>query len=79
MKKPLFRAAALLAVLFAHPARAQVFARPWMDWRTVRTEHFEVHYPAETAAWTLDVVSRLEAVHDSVRRVVGYAPGGRVR
>jgi hypothetical protein len=79
MKQFAFRAAALLAVLFAHPARAQVFARPWLDWRTVRTEHFEVHYPAETSAWTLDVVSRLEAVHDSVRRVVGYAPERRVR
>ncbi len=72
-------AAALLAVLSARSGHAQVFTRAWLDWRTVRTEHFEVHYPAEMAAWTLDVVSRLEAVHDSVRAVVGYAPGRRVR
>lgn len=79
MRNKLCRAAALLAVLFAGAGHAQVFTRPWLDWRTVRTEHFEVHYPAEMSAWTLDVVSRLEAVHDSVRRVVGYAPDRRVR
>ncbi|MBD0320618.1 MAG: hypothetical protein ICV87_09815, partial [Gemmatimonadetes bacterium] len=79
MRNKLFCAAALLAALFARPGHAQVFTRPWLDWRTVRTEHFEVHYPAEMAAWTLDVVSRLEVVHDSVRRVVGYAPDRRVR
>jgi hypothetical protein len=78
MRKMLF-CAALLAALFARTGHAQVFTRPWLDWRTVTTEHFEVHYPAEMSAWTLDVVSRLEAVHDSVRGVVGYAPGRRVR
>jgi hypothetical protein len=79
MRTKLYRAAAFLAVLFAGTGHAQVFTRPWLDWRTVRTEHFDVHYPAEMSAWTLDVVSRLEAVHDSVRQVVGYAPGRRVR
>ena len=79
MRQILFCAAAILAALFARTGHAQLFTRPWLDWRTVRTEHFEVHYPAEMAAWTLDVVSRLEAVHDSVRAVVGYAPDRRVR
>jgi hypothetical protein len=79
MRNKLSCAAALLAVLLAGAAHAQVFTRPWLDWRTVQTEHFDVHYPAEMSAWTLDVVSRLEAVHDSVRSVVGYAPGRRVR
>jgi Tol biopolymer transport system component len=79
MKTTLTCVAALLWALAARPASAQLFTRPWLEWRTVRTEHFEVHYPAELSAWTLDVVSRLETVHDSVRSLVGYAPGRRVR
>ena len=67
-----------LAALFAGDAGAQVFTRPHLDWRTVTTEHFTVHYPAEMAEWTLDVVQRLEPVHTEVAAVVGYAPRERV-
>ncbi|HEX5726777.1 MAG TPA: hypothetical protein VFX98_14975, partial [Longimicrobiaceae bacterium] len=72
--------ALLLAAALAAPgaAAAQVFTRPFLEWRTVRTEHFEVHFPAAMSAWTLDVVSRLEAVHQEVSALVGYAPGRRV-
>jgi hypothetical protein len=57
---------------------AQVATRPFVDWRTVRTEHFDVHYPAEMEAWTLDVASRLESVREAVTQMVGSAPGRRV-
>jgi Tol biopolymer transport system component len=71
-------AALALACMAGVPARAQVATRPHLDWRTVRTPHFTVHYPAEMAAWTLDLVPRLEAAHDAVAAIVGYAPPGRV-
>jgi hypothetical protein len=65
-----------LALLLPAPLRAQI--RPHLDWRTVRTEHFDVHYPAELAEWTAEFVGRLEAVHAAVSRLVGSAPGERV-
>lgn len=78
MKKPtLFAAALAAAALCARTSEAQVSARPHLEWRTVRTEHFEVHYPAELAEWTLDVATRLEAVHAEVEALVGYAPPKR--
>ncbi|HEX6748465.1 MAG TPA: hypothetical protein VF092_14300 [Longimicrobium sp.] len=72
----LLAAAALLCG--APAAGAQIVTRPHLDWRTVRTPHFAVHYPREMEAWTLDLVPRLEAIHDEVTAVVGYAPGRRV-
>ena len=65
-----------LALLLPAPLRAQV--RPHLEWRTVRTEHFDVHYPAELAEWTAEFAGRLEAVHAAVSRLVGSAPGERV-
>ena len=52
--------------------------RPWRDWRTVETEHFAVHYPAEYREWSLALASRLESVRAGVQQVVGFAPRGRV-
>ena len=42
----------------------------------MRTEHFDVHYPAELEAWTRDVVSRLEG---DARRGGGDGRGARRR
>ena len=54
------------------------FARPALDWMTVRTRYFDVHYPAAMSDWALDLASRLDAVHDAVSAFVGYAPNHRV-
>lgn len=72
---PLF--AALLVLALAQPLRAQS-TRPWLEWRTMRTEHFDVHYPAELETWTRDVVSRLEGIRSVVAATVGSAPRQRV-
>src|ERR1051325_10348343 len=80
-RKPILAAVfslAIAALLSAAPARGQVATRPHLDWRTVTTAHFTVHYPAEAQAWTLDLVPRLEAVHDEVAAMVGFAPSRRV-
>lgn len=76
MKRVLLLAAALAAAL-PRPAPAQT-TRPWLEWRTVRTEHFDVHYPAELEAWARDAASRLETIRSAVGAVVGNVPARRV-
>ncbi|HEX2209229.1 MAG TPA: hypothetical protein VHG93_16245, partial [Longimicrobium sp.] len=77
MLRRLLLFAALSALALAQPLRAQT-TRPWLDWRTLRTEHFDVHYPAELETWTRDVVSRLEGIRSVVAATVGSAPRRRV-
>jgi Tol biopolymer transport system component len=50
---------------------------PYRPWRTLETEHFVVHYPAEKEAWTLPVAARLDSVHAAVSALVGNAPRRR--
>jgi hypothetical protein len=79
--RTLTRSALLLAALAlaAHgTARAQGFTRPWLRWRTLRTAHFDVHYPAEADAWTREMASRLEGTWEAVGAIVGSTPGQRV-
>lgn len=72
-------ALALLLALAAAPIAAQEqTVRPHLEWRTLRTEHFDVHYPAELERWTLDVAARLEPARARVATLVGSAPGERV-
>src|SRR5207237_3739708 len=55
-------------------ARAQFVVRSWLPWRTIETDHFSFHYPAQLEAWTRAVAARIEAIDTAVSRVVGYAP-----
>ncbi len=57
---------------------AQTRAVPSLDWRTIETRYFVIHYPRSAEAWTLDVARHIDAVHDAVGRVVGNAPARRV-
>jgi len=77
MIRRLLLTAALAALALATPLHAQS-TRPWLEWRSIRTEHFDVHYPTELEAWTRDVVSRLESVQSVVAATVGSAPTRRV-
>lgn len=72
-------AAALLLAAAAEPARAQFPTRPFLDWRTVETEHFAFHYPQELEEWTLSVATRIEAVRSAVGGVVGSVPRRKVQ
>ena len=56
---------------------AQDIIRSAIPWRTLRTQWFEMHYPLDTEAWALDLAPRLDAMHDAVALLVGYAPPGR--
>ena len=73
--------AAILALCALQPtiARGQLFARPWLGWRTLQAGRFDVHYPSELAQWSRFVAERLPAVDSAVARLVGYSPPGRVQ
>jgi hypothetical protein len=43
-------------------------------WRTVETEHYRIHYPADTEAWALDLARRADAMRERVAEVVGWQP-----
>jgi hypothetical protein len=60
-----------IAVILALPAVAQ---SPAAEWRTIRTEHFRIHYPAEYEGWAMRAAAHVESVRDAVVREVGYAP-----
>jgi hypothetical protein len=71
-----FAAALLLAT--APPAAAQFPSRPFLDWRTVETEHFAFHFPRDLEEWTLSVAARMESVRSAVGSVVGNLPRRKV-
>src|SRR4051812_47121994 len=52
--------------LFPRPVSAQLFARPWLDWHTLRAGQFDVHYPTQLASWAQFVAERLPAVDTAV-------------
>ena len=60
-------------------ARAQLFARPWQHWRTIRSGRFDVHYPADLESWARFVAERMPAVDSAVTALVGYSPPARVQ
>lgn len=67
----------LLPLLFlaASPLLAQA---PHLEWRTITTESFRVHYPEPWEEWTLRAASRLESARDRVAAAVGYDPEDRI-
>mgnify|MGYP001266350996 CR=1 FL=1 len=50
-------------------AAAQTPSDPW---RTVRTEHFRIHYPLAAATWSEGAAARLEEWHARVVAEVGW-------
>jgi Tol biopolymer transport system component len=68
----------LITTIGAGGAGAQQLTIPQLDWRTVRTQHFDIHYPASAEMWTLDLATRIESVRHAVSRIVGSAPDARV-
>lgn len=68
-----FAAAPQLATAQVTPADFD----PSADWRTVQTERFRVHFPADAAAWTLPMVERMEAMARAVDEEVGRTPEER--
>ncbi|HEX3865960.1 MAG TPA: hypothetical protein VHV78_04375, partial [Gemmatimonadaceae bacterium] len=65
-------------MLAARIVHAQFVIRSWVPWRTVATDHFEFHYPADLDEWTRDIASRAESIDSAVSRIVGFAPRDKV-
>lgn len=51
---------------------------PSGDWRTVETDRFQVHFPADAAEWILPLVARMEGMREAVDEAVGRGPEDRV-
>lgn len=70
------------ALLAAGPGgrvlHAQYLTRPHLSWRTVETEHFTIHFPAEMREWSERVAQHIESVASEVNAVVGNRPATRV-
>jgi hypothetical protein len=55
-------------------ALASFAQAPHDDWRTITTEHYRIHYPAEYEQWTRHAAGKLEAVRALVAPSIGYEP-----
>jgi len=64
----------LLCALLSRPAAAWTADEPW---RTVSTEHFDIHYPLRSEAWALDLAGRVDQMRARVASVVGWSPTRR--
>lgn len=62
----------------AAPAAAQAPGYTVGEWNQVETEHFLFVYPTALSEWALDMAQRMEAVHEAVAALVGFAPEDRV-
>lgn len=71
--------ASLAVASLTGPAGAQLFARPWLDWHTLRAGRFDVNYPTNLEVWARFVASRLPAVDSAVTALAGYSPPMRVQ
>ena len=69
--------ALLLVAPRSSPAQGAA-PRPWLDWHSIRTEHFVFHYPSAYREWTVSLAERMESLRQEVVSLVGYAPTGRV-
>jgi Tol biopolymer transport system component len=80
MRRILIRAATLACALACPVAgtQAQYLTRPHLDWQTIETPGFSIHFPAEMREWATDVARRIESVAEAVNAVVGHAPAARV-
>jgi len=55
-------------------AKAQDPVRPWLNWRTIATPNYRLHFPAELEPWAAEVASHVESVDSAIVSIVGYAP-----
>jgi hypothetical protein len=51
--------------------------RTTATWRSFQTRFFDVHYPVDAELWARDLAPRLDAIHDAVKALAGYAPSER--
>ncbi len=62
-----------LLALGTSPIAAQTDV-PSLRWKTIRTEHFRIHYEPQLEAWAQHLASEMESVRTAVAGRVGYTP-----
>ncbi len=67
----------MLVLWCAFPAQAASRFTPGLKWKTVTTDHFFIHYPAELAALAEEYAGIAEAVYDRQTDRLGWLPGLR--
>lgn len=70
----------LLGILTSFAFVSSVFAAffdPNYDVRTIKTEHFYIHYPREIAPIALDLKDLVETVHEKISTKLKWKPWGR--
>lgn len=74
-----FSALGLLAVALAGPgsAGAQVIRDRHVEWRSLRTDHFDVHYHVPLGVVARRTAAVLERAHARLTRALRHAPDGR--
>ncbi|MFW5876383.1 MAG: DPP IV N-terminal domain-containing protein [Myxococcota bacterium] len=68
----------LLGLSWAHPSGAQV-QDPSLEWRTVRTDHFEIHYHEPLALVARRVAAVAERAHATLAGPLGHRPDRRTQ
>jgi hypothetical protein len=71
---PAVLCALALPLTTALPAAGQAPGYTTGRWHQVETAHFRFVYPPELSDWALDMARRMEAVHEAVAALVGFAP-----
>lgn len=76
MRAPARRAAAAaaLSAALAVAAKAAAYSDPDLDWRTIQTAHFRVHYDRPLEPIASRIASVAEIVHQRVATSLGYKP-----
>lgn len=65
----------LVVLAFTLSVRANAQGEvPHLQWRTITTEHFRIHYEPQLEAWATQLASRMESVRSAVASRVGYTP-----
>ena len=69
----------ILTVLAAAPAAAQdEFYHPELEWRTIETEHFYVHYHEGTERTARVAAKVAEEIYGPVTTLYQHVPDGKV-
>lgn len=72
---PLLACVLLVLACIADDAQGQ--ASPWLDWRTLSSEHFNIHFPAEIEDEARHALAIAERVHNRLSPRIGWEPDSR--
>lgn len=67
----------ILVLMTTYPALAATSIDPALEWRTIETAHFNIHYYSATASAAQRVASFMEDVHTNLLKVIKKEPEGK--